>query len=85
MFGKKKKDNINDFLKALYVATKNKLEIRYFDNSNLTPVQSGKIPLQQGWYVSQHKQHFSQVKLDVPFYENFAEALMSIKNMKVDE
>lgn len=43
-----------DFKKIAKRIEENELEIKYIDNSNLTHVQSGKIPLQKGWYLKEH-------------------------------
>jgi hypothetical protein len=68
-----KKDKISvpkQLLSGLLVIEDEKLEIRYIDNSNLTPVQSGKIQELKGWYISKNGDNYSKTSTDNPVFKS---------------
>lgn len=78
MFGNKEKKSFEILLKKILIVDKRKLEICYFDNSKLTPVISGKIIEQTGWYVRDHGERISGVTIAKDVYSSYMEALNSV-------
>lgn len=78
MFNNKDKKGFDTLIKKLVFVNEHKLEICYFDNSQIGPVISGKLPLHEGWYVRQHGEKISSVIIDKPLHETYMEALNSV-------
>jgi len=68
MFRKKIKAEYVELLNCLDFMKENNLELCYFDNSNVGPVETGKIPKQIGYYIKKHKEKISGVQIDRPFF-----------------
>jgi hypothetical protein len=84
MFKKKEKSDkfmvefVNRFKPILVKIDKEKLEVCYINNENITPVKTGKIPLKKGYYIKRHGEKLSQINPNVEVFSDFFNAFCSI-------
>jgi hypothetical protein len=83
MFKNKYKKIVEEIQENVGIINDNQLEIIYYDNSNVSLVQSGKIQEQKGWIIIKHKEHYSQVQTDKIIYKDYLDALLGIKQWQV--
>jgi hypothetical protein len=79
MFFKKGKEVVSnqcDYNKIKLRIEENQLEIRYIDNTKLTPVVSGKMQPLKGWYISEYKAPKSSVSVDGMVFKNMSDLFL---------
>jgi hypothetical protein len=83
IFKNKYKELFTEIQPSLDRINEEKIFIKYFDNSNISHVQSGKIPLQQGWIISGYKESYGNVSTKKTLYKNYFDALLGVAKWQV--
>jgi hypothetical protein len=73
------KKELENYQEAFSEIEEKLYEIVYYNNENVTQVQAGKIPLQQGWVIRHHGEHLSNVQVNRIVYPNYEIAFKELR------
>ena len=73
------KSALSSYLNIFEYIEEHKLTAKYYDNSNVSVVKSGKLPLVSGWYLEDNKIH-GVSNPPLKLYETFIDCMIGAMN-----